>query len=105
MRLRFVLLLAALLGPVGVAPAQTVTVPPMEVPAEPIDWSGGQSRPAYRLWGGADYLLWWVKGAPVRAPLVTTSNTSDFGTLGASSTQLQIGNETLNFGSRSGGRF
>jgi hypothetical protein len=105
MRHRCVLLLAALLGPVAAAPAQTVTVPPMAVPAEPIDWSGGQCRPAYRLWGGADYLLWWVKGAPVRAPLVTTSNTADFGTLGAPSTQLLIGGETLNFGSRSGGRF
>src|SRR5438105_2038128 len=104
MRLRCVLTLAVLLGPAGLASAQTVT-PYSEGPVEAFDWSGDQGRSASRWWASADYLLWWTKGAPVSVPLATTSNTSDFGVLGAPSTRLLIGDEHLDFSTRSGGRF
>jgi hypothetical protein len=65
----------------------------------------GVQNPAYRLWASADYLLWWVKSSPLPIPVVTTSNTTDLGVIGAPSTQVAIGNENLNYGAHSGARF
>jgi len=37
----------------------------------------GQVPDNHRFYGGLDYLLWWVKGAPLSAPLVTTGPESN----------------------------
>ncbi len=63
--------------------------------------------PAPRVYGGAEYLLWWVKGAPLPVPLVTTGTVRfDPGTLGFADTVILYGapspsapggNDTQNF--------
>jgi hypothetical protein len=61
-----------------------------------------------RFWGSAEYLLWWMKGAPL-PPLVTTSPAgtaaSQAGVLGAAGTAVLFGGSDVNSGVRSGGRF
>ena len=65
----------------------------------------------YRVWASTEYLLWWVKGSPVPSPIVTTGPaaatgpTGGAGVLGAPGTTLLLGNQNLNFGPASGGRF
>ena len=63
--------------------------------------------PGRRLWGGAEYLLWWVQGQRVPA-LVTTSlpgtTPSQAGVLGLPGTSVLFGDSRLNDGSRSGVR-
>ncbi len=103
MRLRLTLLLIAFLTPAGALPAQTITSPPA-APAPAIPWPSDPPPSSARLWANAEYLLWWTRSAPLPVPLVTTSNTADFGVLGAPSTRLLIGNENLNFGARNGAR-
>ncbi len=48
--------------------------------------------------GGADYLLWWFKGAPLPVPLVTTGNLNDSvpGALGQPNTQVLFGGRDYN---------
>jgi hypothetical protein len=67
--------------------------------------SGGSNAP-YHSWGGADYLLWWVKGAPTPGPLVTTGNPNDPlpGSIGQPGTQVLIGNSSQDLGTFSGAR-
>jgi hypothetical protein len=51
-----------------------------------------RSEPAPRVYGGADYLLWWVKGAPLPVPLVTTGTVPrDPGTIGFADTVILYG--------------
>jgi opacity protein-like surface antigen len=41
--------------------------------ADPLfDRAGGLPDRTQHLYGGSEYLLWWVKGAPLSVPLVTT---------------------------------
>ncbi|HUT92687.1 MAG TPA: BBP7 family outer membrane beta-barrel protein [Thermoguttaceae bacterium] len=57
------------------------------------------------LWLRGDYLFWWTKGYHV-PPLVTTStDPADGGILGEPTTSILFGDEEIDFGSRSGGRF
>lgn len=64
--------------------------------------------PPGRVWGRAEYLLWWTKGTPL-PPLLTTSPPGtpleDAGVLGRPGTTVLFGDETVNGGARSGGRF
>jgi hypothetical protein len=57
-----------------------------------------------RFYVGGEYLLWWLQGQQVPV-LATTSNPSDFGILGAPSTQVLFGGNGINTGPFSGGRF
>jgi hypothetical protein len=67
-----------------------------------------------RFYGGVEYLLWWVKGAPLSAPLVSTGPAAnDEGFLVNSDTTILYGapfapakggNDTQNFGGLSGSR-
>lgn len=61
----------------------------------------------YRIWASADYLLWWVKGAPLPGPLVSTGNPNDNrpGATNQPGTQVLLGNSSQNYGAFSGGRF
>jgi hypothetical protein len=58
-----------------------------------------------RFYADAEYLLWWLKGQSVPV-LATTSAPSDFGVLGAPTTQVLFGGNQIGGGSpASGGRF
>ncbi len=64
------------------------------------------SADTYRFWVRGEYLLWWVKGAPM-PPLVTTGTQADAfpGALGQASTQVLFGGSNANYGAASGFRF
>ena len=124
----------ALPSPYGLmspAPARSVSAP-MSTSDEWVGLSDGTApatgrmpalcdpAPSSRLYGGMDYLLWWVKGAPLSVPLVSTGpiGTTHHGLLGppaengADSTVLygaphfpaQGGNDIQNFPGFSGSR-
>jgi len=58
-----------------------------------------------RFYVGGEYLLWWIKGDPVPV-LATTSSPNDSGILGAPTTTVLFGGNSLNGNSPfSGGRF
>src|SRR6202521_1439687 len=93
------------------------------LPADRDDKAWGraeESAPVSRVYGGVDYVLWWVKGAPLSVPLVSTGPvaTTHHGLLGppaengTDSTILygaphalaKGGNDTQNFAGFSGSR-
>lgn len=62
-----------------------------------------------RVWVDGEYLLWWLKSAPVSPPLLTTgplTNPTSLGSgvLGAPNTQVLVGDQNLNTGPYSGFR-
>lgn len=61
-------------------------------------------QPAIRVWGGLEYLLWWVKDAPNPTPLLTT-NPVDGGVLGQPGTTVLFGQKEIGYDLFSGGRF
>ncbi len=67
-------------------------------PPAPCSESCPQCR--QRVWFNADYLLWWINHAPIRAPLVTTGSPLDPvpGALGQKNTTVLFGNEAISFG-------
>ena len=84
-------------------------------PAHPLfDQVGALLDHSHRLYGGAEYLLWWVKGAPLSLPLVTTGpdfthegidNSSQTTILyGAPFSPAVGGNDTQNFSALSGAK-
>ncbi len=81
-------------------PTGPLPVDPAEAPVSP---SFNPLRP--RLYASAEYLLWWLQGQAVPV-LATTSAPSDFGILGAPTTQILFGGNQINGNSPfSGGRF
>src|SRR5687767_11670098 len=63
-----------------------------------------ESCPAPRIWGGADYLLWWVRKSPA-PPLVVTGDPADAfpGALDQPGTRVLFGGDTgLDYGATSG---
>jgi opacity protein-like surface antigen len=74
----------------------------------------GQLPDNRRFYGGLDYLLWWVKGAPLSVPLVTTGPKSNHEGIdnsnqttilyGAPFAPAVGGNDTQNFNGLSGAR-
>lgn len=58
-----------------------------------------------RFWGNAEYLLWWVKSAPLPAPILTLGDSTNLGVLGQPGTQILAGGSDVHFGPSSGGRF
>jgi hypothetical protein len=80
--------------------------PPAEHPfggADPEDFAlRGPPKP--RIYGSAEYLLWWLKGQ--RLPiLATTSSPADAGILGQPTTVPLFGGSSINSGPYSGARF
>jgi Putative beta barrel porin-7 (BBP7) len=76
----------------------------------PSSWSPFVFRPtqnSYVIWGGSEYLLWWVSAAPLPIPLVTTgpADAPNPGAIGQPGTQVLLGNSNMGFGSFSGVRF
>ena len=87
---------------------------PARAPAEHavIDLSTEDCQQPPRLWASADYLLWWVKDAPLSVPIVTTGDPNvgfptmnTAGALGQPGTAVLLGDSSLNFKSFSGMRF
>ena len=78
--------------------AQTDVIPPD---------SFNESARAERFWAESEYLLWWIKAAPVPTPLVATGpitgNLAPI--LGQPGYQTLLGGSDVDLGSRSGGRF
>jgi hypothetical protein len=99
-------------SPQVTAPLAT-SLPPYEVKAAVKD--SGQApdclnctppeRCRPRVWGSAEYLLWWLSPANV-SPLVTTGNPGDAvpGALGQAGTRTLFGNGPIDYGSFSGMR-
>lgn len=81
--------------------------------AHPLIDRVGQLPDNPRFYGGLDYLLWRVKGAPLSVPLVTTSNSDRDGIVNSNQTTILYGapfgpavggNDTQNFNGLSGTR-
>jgi hypothetical protein len=91
--------------------AQPVILPP-EVPAALTSGSSTLLDPLSqeppRIWVSADYLMYWVKRAPLRTPLVTTDPTNGAtataGGLADPTTQVLLGNTDINYHAFSGVR-
>jgi hypothetical protein len=108
-------------SPAGPAAAEAPMAPGWEASADP-NWGVGvptgplpdgqegappfpvfnPQRPRFYLDG--QYLLWWIQGQSVPV-LATTSSPSDFGILGAPSTQVLFGGNQINNGPYSGAMF
>jgi hypothetical protein len=66
-----------------------------------------------RIWGGVEYLLWWMKNEPISVPLVTTNPLTStpggvIGAIGEPGTQVIFGQgsgRNFEFGAFNGGRF
>jgi hypothetical protein len=59
-----------------------------------------------QLWGGADYLLWWIKAVCLGAPTLTIGNPADRvpGAVDQPGTQVVVGEHHFDFGPASGVR-
>lgn len=80
-------------------------LPTGPLPEDPTAPSSSRFNPLRpRLYASGEYLLWWVQGQSVPV-LATTSSPSDFGVLGAPTTQVLFGGNQINNGPYSGGRF
>ena len=77
---------------------------PAEPPAPEAHFPAEKTTP--RLWGGVDYLLWWIRDGPVPFPLVTTGDAGAPvpGALGQLGTQTLFGSNDADFGGLSGFR-
>jgi len=86
---------------------------PDNTPKRPIIESRpAENRDSSRIWARGDYLLWWVKGAPLPVPLVTTGDpavgfpgVNSAGAIDQPSTRVLLGGSSSNFGAFSGMRF
>jgi len=96
------------------APAASLSASADCVPGLVSEASGSCGTPAPRFYGGIEYLHWWVKGAPLSVPLVSTGpdsneegflvNSASTILYGAPFSPAVGGNDTQNFPGFSGGR-
>jgi hypothetical protein len=83
---------------------------PADVSTEPATTSSESSAeglPAHRTWARVEYLLWWLKDAPLPVPLVTTGNprvgfdpnfvntVNTAGAIGQAGTQVLFGDRSI----------
>lgn len=96
--------------PTGPSPSDPLLTGPLPTSPFPAGIDDSPLLPSFnplrpRLYASGEYLLWWLQGQSVPV-LATTSNPSDFGILGAPSTQILFGGNRINGNSPfSGGRF
>lgn len=64
----------------------------------------GDLADPYRLYGGAEYLLWWIRAERL-PPLITTSSAADRGILGQPTTTILWGNQGVSRETFSGMRY
>jgi hypothetical protein len=76
-----------------------------------VDLRSSDECAPYRVWARSEYLLWWVKNAPLPVPIVTTGDPATgfpllntAGGIGQPGTQVLLGNSTQSFGAFSGMR-
>ncbi|HXG10886.1 MAG TPA: BBP7 family outer membrane beta-barrel protein [Gemmataceae bacterium] len=88
-------------------PVATTAPPPVPAPSccEPhCCMAPPPGRVPGRLYGGAEYLLWWIKDGSV-PPLVTTSPVASQGIIGLPGTVVLFGGSDVDTDEFSGGRF
>jgi hypothetical protein len=80
-------------------------------------FAAADSDTTYRIWGRAEYLLWWVKNAPLPVPLVTTGDprvgfepnqvntVNTAGAIGQPGTRVLLGDGGMRFPAFSAMRF
>jgi hypothetical protein len=75
-------------------------------PAASGVFTNGYQGQTYRVWGSTEYMLWWVKNAPLPIPLVTAGNPNDNnpGAIGQPGTRILLGDSSAGFGTFSGMR-
>jgi hypothetical protein len=91
-------------GPAGL-PAGAVICPADGTNCILCDGCGCPCGP--RLYGSAEYLLWWIKDGPMPAPLATAGldpANPDTGILGAPGTRVLFGGNDIDYGTFSGMR-
>jgi hypothetical protein len=94
-----------------------VSLEPALTPSSPtLDLAPAYSTGTYRVWARADYLLWWVKNAPLPVPIVTTGDprvgfdpnlvntVNTAGAIGQPGTRVLLGDSTIQFPASSGAR-
>lgn len=84
----------------------TAQNPVEDQPVEIIDWNPPAER-GPRFYSSYEYLLWWIKAAPVPAPLLTTSSdpvNNSRAILGQPTTTVLFGGRDYDYGPFSGGR-
>jgi hypothetical protein len=96
-------------APAGAAPfgglfSWAPHVPPADVGPDPFGPPPAADPLHKHFYLKGEYLLWWLKGERV-PPLVTTSSPQDQGFLGAPTTQVLFGGNSLNTNARNGARF
>jgi hypothetical protein len=99
-------------------PAQ-VAQPPMPsglqdswqtAPAAPLPTADQGKPEMYSVWARSEYMLWWIKAAPLPVPIVTTGTPSTgfpantAGGIGQAGTQVLLGDGTQDFRGFSGTR-
>jgi hypothetical protein len=113
-------------APQSEAPKEAGCLPPTELPSAPLDPGFGvwvpngpnafdppkPNKPSLRdlggsgqIWAGAEYLLWWVKQAPIDGPLVTSGTPASQGILNMPGTTVLFGDKSIDYGPLSGGKF
>lgn len=81
---------------VATAPVSTSDTPTCDTPVLPTECADSQGP---RIWGNAEYLMWWVRRAST-PPLVVTGSAADPfpGALDQPGTRILFGNRDLDFG-------
>lgn len=96
--------------PVGTPQGPITISGPAEGWSQPLE-EGMASSP--RLWVTTEYLLWWIRSAPVSTPLVSTSTNlgstnsaglNNSGGVGVPGTVILFGDKNIDYPSFSGGR-
>ena len=87
---------------------QEIAPPPTTASTVEAVWDG--PAPASRIWGGAEYLLWWTRKSPEPVPLVTRSSDDPViigksGTLTSPTSTVVLGGQSIDSQSRDGARF
>lgn len=94
-----------LLGMLGCLLAGSVSMAQAPAPTDaPVVYY--EAAPAAgSFWGRAEFQLWSIRDTPLPVPMVTISGLAGEGRLGLPGTAIVIGDEPLDLGLRSGGRF
>jgi len=106
-----ILVLSSGLATAQAPPAVVEVLTPPETTLPAVD---GPAPRGSRVWLSGDFLLWWIKEAPVPVPLVTTGPFDPnllaqpvpaVGALGNPTTQVLFGGKSVDLGTFSGMRF
>ncbi|HEY1192241.1 MAG TPA: BBP7 family outer membrane beta-barrel protein [Gemmata sp.] len=93
-------------GPMYPMPGPYAAQSYQPAPTDGLGGAGGDLGygAAPRWWVDGEYLLWFNKGQPLRAPLLTSSAAADAGILGRASTAVLVGQGRIGYDALSGMR-